>query len=579
MVLSLRPFRSLILFYLSCILAIIVLCADFDFAVASELKLYVSLCLYGGEGMLLCSPLWILRGRWRAIVPAIVCVLSLFLYANVLYYRYWGDLLPWSLIVEPASYNALVFDSVPGLVAWGDIVFFVLPVAIIFLYRRLKVSQAAKLSFRCQVLTIAIAVLAYCAGMCASVISTLRYYKVKNEESSFAKVVNEKLSTYSNSHVFEWHGNGVLLYSYIQLARDRNKIDRLSDEQAQLVARCLDNLEQYVHTDSVFLANKGKNLIFIVVESLNSWAVGSEVNGHKLTPTLDSLLTSEGTISCLDVVPQRRFGGSSDGHFIYNVGLLPIAHGSAAMLFADNDYSELSLAGRFKSSCDFIVENGSVWNHRATSSAYGYDNLVEQIDVSKCAIDRALFELVADTIIHMRQPFLAEVITLGMHYPFEDNNLQVPQWLSDAELDDKHQHNYLKTLWGFDSALGSFIADLKHSGMYDNTVLVLASDHDLDVGKRKSDGRITFVAANTGRTERIDRPVGQIDIFPTVVEIMDLEGWRGLGMSMLDSRNCSSVLADGSKRGASDADIDSLKQTIWPVSDLIVRSDYFRKAE
>ena len=152
---------------------------------------------------------------------------------------------------------------------------------------------------------------------------------------------------------------------------------------------------------------------------------------------------------------------------------------------------------------------------------------MEQIDVSKCAIDRALFELVADTIIHMRQPFLAEVITLGMHYPFEDNNLQVPQWLSDAELDDKHQHNYLKTLWGFDSALGSFIADLKHSGMYDNTVLVLASDHDLDVGKRKSDGRITFVAANTGRTERIDRPVGQIDIFPTVVEIMDLEGWRG----------------------------------------------------
>lgn len=115
--------------------------------------------------------------------------------------------------------------------------------------------------------------------------------------------------------------------------------------------------------------------------------------------------------------------------------------------------------------------------------------------------------------------------------------------------------------------------------MYDNTVLVLASDHDLDVGKRKSDGRITFVATNTGRTERIDRPVGQIDIFPTVVEIMELDGWRGLGMSILDSHNCSSVLADGSKRGASDADIDSLKQTIWHVSDLIVRSDYFRKAE
>ena len=138
-------------------------------------------------------------------------------------------------------------------------------------------------------------------------------------------------------------------------------------------------------------------------------------------------------------------------------------------------------------------------------------------------------------------------------------------------------HNYYKAVYGFDAALGEFLVKIKSEDLYGNSVIVLVSDHDLDVGSRKSDGRIAFIALNTGLTRHIARTVGQIDVYPAIVEIMGFDGWHGLGLSLLDERNSSAVLYDGTLIGTSGSVIDSLKHRAWPVSDLIVRSDYFRK--
>ena len=262
---------------------------------------------------------------------------------------------------------------------------------------------------------------------------------------------------------------------------------------------------------------------------------------------------------------------------MYNTGLLPISYGSAAMLFADNDYSGQTLTRHFASSVDFIVENGSVWNHRATTKAYGYDRLVEQINVDATPIDSTLFAVAADTIQNLARPFMAEIISLGMHFPFVDKNLASPGWLGNAAVSDTHLHNYYKAVYGFDAALGEFLVKIKSEDLYGNSVIVLVSDHDLAVGSRKSDGRIAFIALNTGLTRHIARTVGQIDVYPAIVEIMGFDGWHGLGLSLLDERNSSAVLYDGTLIGTSGSVIDSLKHRAWPVSDLIVRSDYFRK--
>lgn len=502
---------------------------------------------------------------------------ALFFWGNAMYFRYWGDMLSWSLIADGASYNVFVFKAIPGLLRWGDdIVFIAVPAALTYLYRRLRISQAEMPSWRVRLAVVICAAVAYCGGISVSVISSMRYYRYINEPSTFSSVLKHRLSTLSNSRIYEWHGNGIFLYSYIQLARDNGRIEELTDSQLAYIDKFLSKRESYVFTDSILSGNRGKNLILIVVESLNSWVVGEKVAGHSLTPTLDSLIRSEGTVACLNVAPQRRHGGSSDGHFMYNTGLLPISYGSAAMLFAGNDYSEIALSRFFAESHDFIVENGSVWNHRATTKAYGYDGLTEQLDVFSSPIDRTLFDVAADSVLHMQQPFLAEIITLGMHFPFTDRNLAVPDWLQEADIADRQLHDYYKAVYGFDSALGYFIQKIKDAGVFDNSIFVIVSDHDLGVGSRKPDGRIAFIALNTGYTELIECRVGQGDVYPTILSLLGLESaWQGVGLSMLDARNASTVLPDGSLAGSSGADLDSLKQQAWKVSDLIVRSDYF----
>ena len=51
-----------------------------------------------------------------------------------------------------------------------------------------------------------------------------------------------------------------------------------------------------VFTDSVTSNNRGKNLVFIVVESLNSSALGHSADGVRMTPVLDSIIASDDVI-------------------------------------------------------------------------------------------------------------------------------------------------------------------------------------------------------------------------------------------------------------------------------------------
>ena len=96
--------------------------------------------------------------------------------------------------------------------------------------------------------------------------------------------------------------------------------------------------------------------------------------------------------------------------------------------------------------------------------------------------------------------------------------------------------------------------------MADNTMVVIASDHNAP-GTTKPDGSpadIVFIAANAGRTLHIDEPVHQVDVFPTILDLMGVQSaWRGVGHSML-----------GPQRGESDP-----RQAT--VSDSLLRSDYF----
>lgn len=549
--------------------------------------LHQDIVIAAGDALLFSMPVWLLGRRWRWVQLVIVWVVALFLLANVLYVRYWGDMIAFTLIFSANSYNSVVVGAVPGLLQWSDSVYILLPVLLTDFWCLAHVDKAPVVPRQTKWLAAGVSVLGFALVYVVSGLFIRSYMRnsTGNPDVPLSLALESKIGASSNNAA-HWHGNGLTVYivnEIIEMYKARRIT--LSDEQRAQVDDYLSRHREYqAEPMAEFAANKDKNLIFVVVESLNSSIVGKTYDGRALTPVLDSLLTAQGTVSCLNVYPQIKGGGSSDGQLIYNTGLLPVNNGSAALNFGDNAYPSLAKSIGYKDNFEVIFEPGYIWNHNVTSRSYGYDRLVDNLDATGTGMDAAVFNKALQEIKKAPQPFFAEVVTLSMHFPYIDDAAPRYAWIDALPGLDKTTVNYLQTVHYFDACLGTFIQGLHNARVADNSVVVLASDHSQIVSNRDLDPDnetsqpIVFMALNTGVTESVSGPVSQSDVYPTVLQIMDklpADGYRGLGMSILDARNTSARDGRGQMYGQSAAPLDKLKTDAFAVSDLMIRSDWF----
>ncbi|MDO4320512.1 MAG: LTA synthase family protein [Bacteroidales bacterium] len=550
--------------------------------------------VYLADSIMLLAPLWVLKRKGYAYGAIAAITVAIVTYANILYYRYWQSFIPVDAIFSANSYNSFVFDSIRHLVRPADIITFISGIIPLASYILLKVKDAGHVSRKFRATAITLSVAAFVTATLLSALSINKYNLSNGDDTStISKVVRDKFS----GEIPRWKNNGCIIYTinsffckWLFNKHLRNKSSITPDAgEIELIESFVSMASTYHHKpDSVFAHNRHKNLILIIVESLNSSVIGARYGNKSITPTIDSLLDNEGTIAALNVIPQINFGGSADGQMIYNTGLLPISNSVAANLYGDNVFHSLAGSSRFAEKAEIICENGTVWNHRTTSISYGYDHLYEKKDFEQYGItdsqgeDAALFDMAIKIIGHMRQPFMLELTTISMHFPFNDANATAASDIPDRTIDDR----YLRMTNYFDRQLGIFIDRLKADGIYDNSVIVIASDHHFSMAEVTDDmndrsvSPIAFIALNTGHTERIVRTVGQADVYPTILEITgigDTEIWHGVGMSILDPANRSAVDRNGDLHGTSGDSIDERKRRAWQASDLIIRSNYFQK--
>ncbi|WDC83176.1 hypothetical protein PL321_10120 [Caloramator sp. mosi_1] len=71
---------------------------------------------------------------------------------------------------------------------------------------------------------------------------------------------------------------------------------------------------------------KGKNLIYIQVESLENFVINKKINSKEITPNLNRLLKN--SIYFDNYHEQTHNGISSDGDFIINTSMYPVRRGS-----------------------------------------------------------------------------------------------------------------------------------------------------------------------------------------------------------------------------------------------------------
>lgn len=139
------------------------------------------------------------------------------------------------------------------------------------------------------------------------------------------------------------------------------------------------------------------------------------------------------------------------------------------------------------------------------------------------APDHILFDKATREIVHRynhqhKEHYFDVILTLSSHEPF------------DVPTTDKFGNLYLNSIAYTDSCLGAFVDSLKQSKQWENTIVVLSSDHGYPYPSGiTSDNSLRYripmaiIGGAVRPTQEITRLCSQIDLIPTVLFEMGLD--------------------------------------------------------
>lgn len=305
---------------------------------------------------------------------------------------------------------------------------------------------------------------------------------------------------------------------------------------------------------------RGKNLIMIQAESLQSFAVGLRVGGREVTPNLNRFAREASFAG--DLYVQTGLGNSADAEFLANAGLYPARSGVAYVRFADRSYDALPrlLRAHGYSALAMHGDRAGFWNRAHMYPALGFEKFVSKKDYEADEVfglglsDGSFFRQSLAMLEAQERPFYAFLVTLSSHYPFGfPELLKAAAFEQGDEAEGAVLRSYLAAIHYFDREFGKFIDGLKRGGLYGESVIIVYGDHaaipkwdaaSLSKLLGKSlDGEHGWRAVNTvplmihvpggAKLPYVSgRALGQIDIPASAASLLGVEFSSGLGRNI-----------------------------------------------
>ena len=283
---------------------------------------------------------------------------------------------------------------------------------------------------------------------------------------------SEKLYINHSAYNFIWY----FMHSVTESLFHKNPCEYLTIGRANEVYNKTENTR--IPSDSTFIelnpASK-PNVILIILESFSNKTILSLGGNYQVCPNIDSV--------CRESVIFPYFyasGNRSDKGIAALLGSYPSLLSKSIINYPEK-YSELTpithyfIENEYRTS--FYYGGNIEFYHLETFVEYAkYEHVVSISDfprnlqkMSNWGVpDGFLFDRVLDEIKTDR-PFFTTVYTISSHPPFD-----VPyNKIQGKTIDDK----YLNSVAYTDSCLGSFISNLKKSNIWDNTLVIITSDH------------------------------------------------------------------------------------------------------
>lgn len=554
--------------------------ASFSFFETYATKIIATLALVGVYALTRC--------RWAQIV--VMALLDVLLVANLMYFRTYYSAIPASSYLEAgnlADFKASVTDSL----RWADIVLPLITIATAVMAFRYKTTKRQPLT----------AVLKWWAAPLAGF--ALLLTGVNLCKGGFHKSLRSvRQSAYlcsADAPIFSVFG--CIWYDITDAA------EPITPEKQAEIERWLASQPKHQPADSV--TEKRSNLLIVFAESLESWVLEKKVDGKEITPCLNRLLKEKSTLYAPNVLTQVKGGRSIDAQLMICSGLLPLMSGTYSSLYYDNTFYTLQKAMReLKHSRSYLltIDKVSTWNQGAVARSFGTDTIIsyhdfkmtEAFGTHKRIGDASFFQQCREKIERGEvwkpgESVYMQFVTYSGHAPFK-----LPDHLRTitfpASIPEKAA-DYMTTAHYTDKAIGDFVAYLKTLPQYKETIVVIVGDHEGLASYRQelvgnpacrglvSDKQLTpFIVLNSPVGMRYDKFMGQIDIYPTLLNLMQLDAyrWHGLGQSILDPRKQG--VAVGSVMNVegtgSDKEVERLKEA-HSVSDYMLRYDWLKRLD
>ena len=539
------------------------------------------------DATLLMAPCWVIKHR-RTYTFIILWLATLWSVAQLLYYPTYRDVMPFSSFLLVQNVSGTLIKSTLGAVTKKTLFLLLLPLALHcynwFVLRRRKTDSKLKRHWWMLLLSIVVFV------VIRLTITTCIFFTYRDNYRDLEDTFKTYYSNLGGRHLNYVKHNGVMSYAFYCFLSNFNS--RVSDEDIKRAEGFISQ-QCYTYSDNSFATGiERPNLIFIMVESLNAWAVNLKIDGQEVTPTLNALAADTANIVCLNVITQAKNGRSSDGKFMYQTGLLPLLDKSVAMEFGDRTFPSITraLKKRGYQSVEICGDEGGLWNVETMSQSYGFDTLMhqselfDQLEANDWHSDKVIMEQAVQYLPKLRKNFVAQLFTGVMHSPYNDV-FKPATWISSSKQYTPSVRNYLAKTHYFDTQLAAFLDNMKKCGLYDKCVFVIASDHSEPVDDdpkgrpalSRNGDECVLIVLNAKQGAQIKGPVGQIDVYPTILDLMGLNDytWKGLGHSLLRNDISSVAISSDEVRGNS-ALLPSQRQA-WDVSNILIRANWFKK--
>ncbi len=540
-------------------------------------------------------------------------ILSVLFLADTLYFRYYQLPISVSLIYQLKLVGDIT-GSAGSLFKIKDIVYFIdLPIYLIifFIKRALRKKYPAYVIKRRY---------AFVSSAIVMTVACLMF-------SSYFNKANTSLHAYDRNYAAK--DLSILYYHYYDIKNFIN--DEVERKRALTAEEKLTVSDYFANKNANKVQNpryngvaKDRNLIVVQVEALQEFVIENTINNQEITPFLNSLIKE--SVYMENIYNQVAGGNTSDAEFLINNSLYPVGSGAVYFRYPNNLYNSLAKALKSEGYNTYVSHayKPSFWNRQNFYDNAGFETFYHlysyELDevIGWAVSDESFFRQTLDKI-DLNNKFYSFNVTLSSHHPYDAfigmDNLDVGKYQG------KQLGNFLRGARYDDYALEKLFEMLKEKGIYDNSIIVIYGDHSALFEDQKGDvseflgveynefnwknlQKVPVIVHVPGANvvERVESVGGQIDVLPTIANLMDLDMPYMLGKDMLNIPNdegyavlrYSSVITDDYMYISDTSTFYDMKTgyIIDPkiykedlsnklldlkVSDIIINKDYFRK--